>query len=112
MATTVDYIEFVMDSINEISGIEFRYKKMFGEYCVYANEKPVLLVCNNTVYVKMLPCIEALMGEPRISPSRISPPYEGAKPHYLLDIDDSTLTENVIRVLEQNTPLPKPRKKQ
>lgn len=95
-----------MDSIGEISGIEFRYKKMFGEYCVYANEKPVLLVCDNTVYVKMLPCIEKLMGG-----ARTNPPYDGAKPHYLLDIEDRELTEKIIRALEQNTPLPKPRKK-
>lgn len=106
MATTVDYIEFVMDSIGEISGIEFRCKKMFGEYCVYANEKPVLLICDNTVYVKMLTCIEELMCE-----VRTNPPYNGAKPHYLLDIEDRELIEKVIRVLEQNTPLPKQRKK-
>lgn len=106
MATTVDYIEFVMDSIGEISGMEFRHKKMFGEYCIYANEKPVLLVCDNTVYLKMLPCIEELMGG-----ARTNPPYNGAKPHYILDVENNELTKMVVRVLEQNTPLPKPRKK-
>lgn len=106
MATTANYIEFVMDSIGEISGIEFRYKKMFGEYCVYANDKPVLLICDNTVYVKMLPCIDGLMAG-----VSTNPPYDGAKPHYLLDIEDSDLTQKVIRLLEQNTPMPKPRKK-
>lgn len=106
MATTADYIEFVMESIGEIRGMEFRYKKMFGEYCVYANDKPVLLICDNTVYVKMLPCIEGLMDN-----ILTNPPYNGAKPHYLLDIEDGELMKNVIVVLEQNTPLPKPRKK-
>lgn len=106
MATTFDYIEFVMDSIGEISGIEIRYKKMFGEYCVYLNDKPVLLVCDNTVYVKMAPCIEQLMiGK------QTRPPYDGAKPHYILDIEDSCFTEKVLRLLEHNTPLPKPRKR-
>ena len=28
---------------------------MFGEYMVYVNDKPVLLVCGNTVYAKKLP---------------------------------------------------------
>lgn len=106
MATTVDYIEFVMDSIGEISGVEFRYKKMFGEYCVYANEKPVMLICDNTVYIKMLPCVEEIMAG-----GQTNHPYDGAKAHYLLDIEDSNLTKTVIRLLEQNTPLPKPRKK-
>ena len=27
-------------------------RKMFGEYMAYLNEKPVLLVCDNTVFVK------------------------------------------------------------
>lgn len=106
MATSVDYIEFVMDSIIEIPKIEFRYKKMFGEYCVYANEKPILLVCDNTVFVKMLVCIESLMKN-----AKIQPPYAGAKPHYMLDIDDAELTQQIVRLLEQNTPLPKPKKR-
>ena len=52
MPTTVDYIEFVCDRINKQYNV--RYKKMFGEYMVYANEKPIFLVCDNCVYVKKL----------------------------------------------------------
>ncbi len=104
MATTVDYIEFVMGELERLP-FEFRFKKMFGEYCVYANEKPVLLVCDNTVFVKMLPCVEGVMAS-----ARVGEPYNGAKPHYMLDIEDSELVAKVVPLLEQNTPLPKPRK--
>lgn len=104
MATTVDFIEFVMEQLNGFV-YEFRYKKMFGEYCVYANEKPILLVCDNTVYIKILPCLEPLMFR-----ARTLEPYNGARPHYLLDIEDSELLAQVVPLLEQNTPLPKPRK--
>ena len=38
-------------------------------------------------------------------------PYEGAKEHYILDIDDTALTAQVITVLEPITPVPKKRKK-
>jgi len=38
-------------------------------------------------------------------------PYDGAKEHYILDIDDTELTRAVIDALEAITPLPKPRKK-
>lgn len=96
MATTVDYIEFVMDSLRSISGMDFRYKKMFGEYCVYANDKLVLMVCDNTVYVKMLPCLKDIMaGAPTKSP------YEGAKSHYILDIEDYDLAEKAVRTVEK-----------
>ena len=38
-------------------------------------------------------------------------PYEGAKEHYILDIDDTDLARQVVAVLEAVTPLPKPKKK-
>ena len=104
MATTTDYIEFVMEQLESFP-FELRYKKMFGEYCIYANDKPILLVCNNTVFVKILPFTEGLMEG-----ARVGAPYGGAKPHYMLDIEDSELIAMVIPVLEENIPLPKPRK--
>ena len=36
-------------------------------------------------------------------------PYEGAKEHYILDIDDTDLARQVVAVLETVTPLPKPK---
>lgn len=53
MATSQEYIEFVCEQLVGVENV--RYKKMFGEYMVYVNDKPVLLVCDNTVYVKKLP---------------------------------------------------------
>lgn len=41
MATTKEYIEFVCDQIQGFG--EVRYRKMFGEYMAYVNDKPVLL---------------------------------------------------------------------
>ncbi len=103
MATTTDYIEYVCE---QISGIGFiRYKKMFGEYMVYVNEKPVLLVCENTVYVKKLECIADKMQD-----AQSGFPYAGAKEHYILNIDDSEHSKAVAAELEKVTPLPKKRK--
>lgn len=104
MATTQDYIEFVCDQVR--GDWDIRYKKMFGEYMVYINEKPVLLVCDNTVFVKQLPAIEELMAE-----AEKGAPYEGAKEHHILDVEDRDLAKEVITALEAVTPLPKPRKK-
>ena len=41
MATTKDYIEYVCERLHGAGGL--RYRKMFGEYMVYVNDKPVLL---------------------------------------------------------------------
>ena len=50
MATSVEFIEYVCDQI--IGTGKIRYQKMFGEYMVYVDEKPILIVCDHTVYVK------------------------------------------------------------
>lgn len=79
---------------------------MFGEYMVYVNDKPVLLVCDNTVYVKKLPEIEELMSD-----AECGVPYDGAKEHYILDIENRELTAKVVEILEQITPISKKRSK-
>lgn len=75
---------------------------MFGEYMVYVNDKPVLLVCDNTVYVKKLPEIEELM-----SGAECGVPYDSAKEHYILGIEDRELTAKAVEILERITPVPK-----
>ncbi|MDR1422008.1 MAG: hypothetical protein LBI64_03990, partial [Coriobacteriales bacterium] len=53
-----------------------------------------------------LPCLDALMGN-----AERGFPYDGAKKHYILDIDNASLARNVVAALLPVTPLPKPRKK-
>jgi TfoX/Sxy family transcriptional regulator of competence genes len=108
MATTQDYIEFVCDQAHR-AGIpveSIHHKKMFGEYMVYVNDKPVLLVCDNTVFVKQVDSIAELMA----AADRVYP-YSGAKEHYILAIEESKLVQAVISELEKLTPVPKRRKK-
>jgi len=104
MSTTQDFIEYVCEQIRGIGNV--RSKKMFGEYMIYVNEKPILLVCDNIVYVKELECINEKMKQ-----AEKGFPYSGAKEHYILDIDDADFAKEIIRILEPVTPLPKPKKK-
>lgn len=98
MATSAEYMEYVSDQIRNAG--EIRYKKMFGEYMVYIDEKPVFTVCDNTVFVKMLPELEELMKE-----ADKGYPYEGAKEHYVLDVDNEELTYAVLDVLKEKIPV-------
>lgn len=104
MATTQEYIEYVCEQISGIG--EVRYKKMFGEYMVYINDKPVLVVCDNTAFVKKLECIEPIMKD-----AEVGFPYKGAKEHYILDIDNREICQQVVSEVEKVTPIPKPKKK-
>lgn len=102
MATSKEYIEFVCE---QLAGMEnVRYRKMFGEYMVYVNDKPILLVCDNTVMVKKLPEIAELMAD-----AECGYPYDGAKEHYILDIENRELVHSAVEILERITPVPKKR---
>ena len=104
MATTQEYIEYVCEQIEGFENV--RYRKMFGEYMIYVNEKPILLVCDNTVFVKKLDEIADLMKN-----NECGIPYKGAKEHYVLDMDEKDLCQEVLEILERITPLPKKKSK-
>ena len=104
MATSQEYIDFVAEQIAPFGAVTAR--KMFGEYVLYLNGKGILTVCDNAVFVKKYPELEALMQG-----AACGAPYPGAKEHYLLDPEDHALLEQLIPKLEALTPLPKPRRK-
>lgn len=104
MATTPEYNEFVCERLEPFGAV--RSRKMFGEYMVYLNDKPIITVCDNTVFVKILPELAAYLND-----AERGFPYDGAKLHCILDIEDSELLSDVIPILEAFTPLPKPRKR-
>lgn len=100
MATALTFIEYACDQLQNIGDI--RYKKMFGEYMIYVNDKPVLLVCNNIIYIKKLKCLEEEMKK-----EQTGIPYKGAKEHYILNIDNQEFCQKIVSKAEKNTPLPK-----
>ena len=104
MASSPEFVAYICEQLEGLGDV--RSRKMFGDYLVYLNDRPVLILCDGRVQVKMLPCLEELL---RDRPAE--PPYEGAKPHYLLDPDDRDTLRRAARLAEEVTPLPKKRKK-
>ncbi len=104
MPSNPDYIEFVCEQIRSTGDI--RYRKMFGEYMIYLNDKPLFLVCDNTVYVKMFEEIKEHMHD-----ASKGYPYSGAREHYILDIDNRDFCETIIQIIEPLLQYPKPKKK-
>lgn len=100
MSTSISFIDYVCEQLSGIGNID--YKKMFGEYMVYLNNKPVIVVCDNTAFVKKLDCIKNLMKN-----ADVGFPYKGAKEHFILDLDNSELCKKVIIEVEKVTYLPK-----
>ncbi len=104
MASSPEFVAYVCEQVAPCGIV--RSRKMFGEYMVYVDDRPLLLVCDNTVFIKKLPCVTTLLAR-----ALVGAPYPGAKEYYILDIDDSALSNKVVAALLPFVDLPKPRKR-
>ena len=78
MATHRDTVEFIVEKLRDRK--RFSTRAMFGEYALYADGKVVALICDDRLYVKILPASAALENQ-----CEKGEPYPGAKPHYLIE---------------------------
>lgn len=107
MATSQDYMEFVMDQMEASrTGLDLWARPMFGEYCVYSGEKPLLFVCNNTAFVKRIECVASLLAS-----AEARAPFPGAKDFVVLDVEDTALMHDVLLALDLHKPMPKPKRR-
>lgn len=99
MASNIDFIEFISSQLEGLGCV--RYRKMFGDYMIYLDEKPIILVCDNIAYIKRLPELSDFMSD-----AESGIPYEGAKEHYILDVDHKTVLQEVVSRLWKYLPYP------
>lgn len=104
MASSLDFVTYVCDQISDAG--EITYKKMFGEYTIYCNEKPIGVVCNNQFFIK-----KTKAGIDIYPECEQAAPYNGAKAHFLIEhIDDRSFITKFILATYQELPLPKKKK--
>jgi TfoX/Sxy family transcriptional regulator of competence genes len=106
MASDIDFVEYVVGQIKEAGVVRFR--KMFGDYAVYVNNKVVGLICDNQFFVK--PTDE---GKKFVGDIEMGLAYDGAKPSFLItdQIDDEAWLTELVHKTADALPLPKPKKK-
>ncbi|HXI00687.1 MAG TPA: TfoX/Sxy family protein [Sphingobacteriaceae bacterium] len=87
---------------------EITAKKMFGEYGIYADGKLFGLICDNKLFIK-----PTISGREFIGNVVEAPPYEGAKPSFLIEekIEDSNWLSELIIISLKELPPPKLKKK-
>lgn len=102
MASSPDFVQFVVDQLRDAGAITFR--KMFGEYAVYCDGKVVALICDDQLFVKPTAAGLALTGDPVLEP-----PYPGAKPYLLIGdrVDDREWLGALVRRTAEALPPPK-----
>jgi TfoX/Sxy family transcriptional regulator of competence genes len=104
MATSVKTVQYICDQ----AGLRQRlsYRKMFGEFALYLDEKTVAFVCDDQLFLKPTPEGRAFLGE-----VTEAPPYPGAKQYFLIssELDDPERLGELLQVTAKSLPLPKPR---
>ncbi len=105
MTSDVAFVEYVCDQMRGAGLI--RSRKMFGEFAIYCDDRVVALICDDQLFVKPTPGGRAFIGTPVESP-----PYQGAKPHFLIGdgIEDREWLTGLIEVTARGLPTPKARK--
>lgn len=106
MATSQNTIDFLLD---QLAGLRTASaKKMFGEYCLYLDGKPVGLVCDDMLYLKPTSAARALLVE-----TVESAPYPGARDHLRIDPDaweDTDRLCELVAATARELPPPKPKR--
>lgn len=104
MASTKEYLGFVLEQLSDLSGIS--YRAMMGEYILYYQGKIVGGIYDDRLLVKPTASARKLMPE-----APLELPYEGAKEMLLVDeIDDKQFLSELINAMYDELPVPKKKK--
>jgi TfoX/Sxy family transcriptional regulator of competence genes len=104
MASEQKFVDFIVDQMGNSEQIT--YKKMFGEYGLYFDNKLFALVCDNKLYIK-----PTQAGRDYIKDVVEAPPYSGAKPSFLIEeqLDDHVWLRQLVTITVKELPEPKPK---
>ncbi len=104
MATSKDYIRFIMEQLSGLEEISSR--SMMGEYIIYYKGKIAAYVCDNRLLVKP---VEA--AKKYIPDGILEPPYEGAKDMLLVEnVDSAQYLKGLFEAIYEELPMPKKKK--
>lgn len=105
MASKEEFVTYAMEQMRDAGQITCR--KMFGEYGVYCDGKIFALICDDQLFVKITE-----EGRKVCPDLQEMPPYEGAKPYFLVDeLDDREQMTRLVRETVKVLPEPKKKKK-
>lgn len=103
MASSKDYLEYVLNQLSGVEGIS--YRPMMGEYVLYCDGKVFGGIYDDRLLVKATPSAVAVLGEPD------EIPYEGARPMLMPDPDDTEALCSIVKGIADELPAPKKRRK-
>lgn len=103
MASSKDYLAFVLEQLSDLRGIS--YREMMGEFIIYYNDRIVGGIYDNRFLVKPTKSALDLIKNPRMEI-----PYPGAKEMVLVeDIDNREFLVELFKSMYSELPVPKNR---
>lgn len=105
MASSKEYLNFVLEQLSEVENI--RYRAMMGEYILYYREKVIGGIYDDRFLVK------AVKSSKELIPNALHEiPYEGAKEMLLVDdVENKELLKNLFEAMYNELPVLKKKKK-
>ena len=105
MASSKDYLQFVLEQLSELQ--EITYRAMMGEFIIYYRGKIVGGIYDDRLLVK--PTKSAIFYMPTVT---YEIPYENAKEMLLVEeVDNRDFLTGLFDVMYDELPTPKPKKK-
>lgn len=102
MASTSEYLEYVLDLLTGVPEVSSR--KMMGEYLLYASSKLFGGVYDDRFLVKDTESSRAVLSAEEV-------PYEGASPMLLVDVEDAEVVSAMVVAMLSELPEPKRRRR-
>ena len=105
MASSKEYLQFILEQLNELE--EITYRPMMGEFIIYYRGKIIGGIYDDRLLVKPVKSAIDYM------PSAVYElPYEGAKEMLLVDeVENKDYLQGLFRTMYEELPMPKPKKK-
>ncbi|MBQ7574038.1 MAG: TfoX/Sxy family protein [Clostridia bacterium] len=104
MATSKEYLGFVLEQLSKLDNIT--YRAMMGEYIIYYRGKVIGGIYDNRFLVKPTKSAINLMSD-----AVMELPYEGAKEMLLVeDIEDKVFLKELLEKMYQELSVPKKNK--
>lgn len=101
MASSKEYLAFVLEQLSELEDIS--YRAMMGEYVLYYQGKVVGGIYDDRLLVKPVPAALSLMPQ-----AKRELPYEGAKEMLLVEnVDNKELLAKLIPAMYDELPAPR-----
>ncbi|MBR2672115.1 MAG: TfoX/Sxy family protein [Oscillospiraceae bacterium] len=103
MASSREYLAFVMDQLSELEDIS--YRGMMGEYILYYRGKIFGGIYDDRLLVKPVPAAVNMVPD-----AEMELPYEGAKKMLLVDdVDNREFLCELVRRIWDDLPTPRPK---